>query len=758
MNLSFDSPAKRWGEALPIGNGHIGGMVYSSMPVDRIELTENTFYSGKREHNGKKSSSKVFNKMRDAICRDNYKEAHKIAEDFVAERGNYGTHLPTGQLLIQYYFEKECNIDFYHRKLDINRGVVNSYCRVNEEGIEVEVFASHVHKAIVYRMKTKKNPINANISFLGHHKELAEKIIKNEKEAYLKFTCSAREGTHSDGSCGVNLAGGILVATDGIISTSNNRKHNYEFVNQGLYIKQATEFTCYIQMQTDYSRSQVKEDMKFLHKKNDSHLSFVSKIPYRQLLELHEKDVKQYMERVKLNLEGENGNELVTMFQYGRYLLLSSSREDSKLPAHLQGIWNDNVACQIGWTCDFHLDVNTQMNYWPAYTTNLVETATPLNNWVSEQLVVSGYESAFSYYGINGWSAELVSNAYGYSEPYWAISLSPCPACGIWVLTHLWDYYTYTQEKGFLEKIAYPIFKGAIGFFLDYIFEDSKSCYLQSGPSISPENSFIIEGEVYYISNSPTFEILMIRELFKIYNDICEVLNVSNKELTQVKEAVKRLLPYRILEDGTVAEWSHDYPAKDEQHRHISHLLGLYPFYQITPENKELHQAAIKTLEKKMTPEDNWEDTGWARSMLMLYEARLHRGNHAYDHIKTMLDRLKDENSLIIHPPTRGAPSFANVYELDGNTGLTTCIAEMLLQSREKEIWILPALPDEWESGLIKGLKAFGNITVDIEWKKGVPTYIELISMKEDQDIILYYGNKKSRVYLKIKVPYVIST
>ncbi len=759
MKLLFDYPASNWQEALPIGNGHMGGMVYSGLPIDRIDLTENTFFSGEKNRPDKENSSDLFKAMRENISQKNYEEAHELGKEFVGKIGNYGTHLPTGYLEFNYEFGQDIKVESYKRDLDIGIGVVTTTYLIDGHYVKVEVFASHVDKVMVYKINSETLPFNALVSFVHHNNDLGrtESVIqdKNNNQAFLRFDSSARESVHSDGTCGVNLSGDVLIVSDGFLSISG----------KDIYAKEASEIICYVKMSTDYGKedyaynindsSGVRDFFQNVHMEHIDSLMEISQISYEKLYQSHVDDIGKYMKRVNLNISSgistKKSKELTNMFHYGRYLLLCSSREDSKLPAHLQGIWNDNVACQIGWTCDMHLDVNTQMNYWPAYTTNMLEVSSPLNKWITEDLSVSGATSASKFYGLDGWSAEVVSNAFAFSDPYWAVPLSPCPGCGIWTLTHLWSYYLYSQDKEYLNDKVYPAFKGSVEFFLGYLFEDKNKDdgYLHSGPSISPENSFVKDGKVYYMSNSPTFEVAMIRELFDIYIDICKILKTDNY-LEEVKDAVSRLLPYKIMEDGTIAEWAHDYPAADSQHRHISHLLGLYPFYQIKHDDQELSKAAIRTLEKKMMPEETWEDTGWARSMLMLYEARLHRGNEAYYHIKMMLEKLKGENHFIMHPPTRGAPSFASVYELDGNTGLTTCIGEMLLQSKKGEIWLLPALPVEWESGYVRGLKAVGDVTVSVEWEEGRLKEAKLFveQGKEEAEVLIHYNYESRKVVL----------
>jgi alpha-L-fucosidase 2 len=306
-------------------------------------------------------------------------------------------------------------------------------------------------------------------------------------------------------------------------------------------------------------------------------------------------------------------------------------------------------------------------------------------------------------------------------------------------MMQMWEHYLYAQDVRFLEIKLFPLLEGAVKFFKKYIFLDEATGYYSSGPSISPENSFLSNGRPYQISTGCTYEILMIRELFMVYQEACKVLKKEEDHYREISSMTDRLIPYRITETGTIAEWNHDLPQADPQHRHTSHLLGVYPFSQINPEDTpQLCTAVERTLQEKLNPSENWEDTGWARSMLILYEARLHHGDKAYAHVRSMIDNLLEPNHMVYHPPTRGAGAFDHVYELDGNTGLTTGLAEMLLQSHNGVIRLLPALPAEWISGTVKGLRARGNITVDLAWEKGRLVYACLKAKKNTNCRVIY--------------------
>lgn len=789
-----ESPAGAWQQGFLLGNGFMGQVLYGHPFHEVVELSELTFFSGSDTvYPYRENAAETFERMRRAAKEADWESVTELTRQYMGVRGNYGTNLPAGSLYLD--FEHHGRVTGYRRSLDLDRGLVRVGFAENGSGkgkiwhVDREAFCSHEDRVFAYLLEDKsKEGMTLRLSFDGGGLP-CETFCGPD---FFGFREQALENMHSDGSEGVRLAGLVYPqAEDGRITITED----------GVRIEGAHRAVLYVAMDTDYTLD--SEGVKEIPEEELYRRVKHTLAEYPALRERHVKDVSGHMGRQRLRLGREEktgagagyaGAEAVTeaaavaeqtgapaeallagvrqgdpglrltelMYQYGRYLLLSSSREDSLLPAPLQGVWNDNVACRIGWTCDMHLDINTQMNYWISEAGNLPGCHLPVFRWMERRLIPNGRDNARCSYGRPGWAAELVSNAWGYAAPYWAKSLSPCPTGGIWQASDYMEHYRYGQDRVFLREHAYPVLREAVEFFLSYVFEEEGGL-LGSGPSISPENAFVKDGKTYYASNGCTYEILMIRELFTEYLEAWEELagegkngygpeglpsdRMSGQEerrlrgtadfnsdikpdsrmARQVRELLPKLPSYRILPDGTLAEWAHDCPSADAQHRHTSHLLGLFPYAQLTPETTpDLCRAAEKSIAAKLIPYENWEDTGWARTMLTLYSARLGKGEEAYRHLRSMQEVLTGPNLLVMHPPTRGAGSFMEVYELDGNTGFSMAVMEMLVQSHGGVVRLLPALPGAWRDGEIEGVPVRGGLELDMRWRGGHPVSVRV--------------------------------
>lgn len=717
-DIFYTTGGKRWFEALPIGNGRLGGMVYGDI-CEKIDLSESTCYSGKVEECNNPNAKEYFPKVKEEMLKRNYKQAAEDAKNIAGEYVNYGTNLPLGDITFDFDHKIEDVID-YQRGLSFTEAATETVYTYQGITYKRRAFATNVDEVIAVEFTANQNGAITFVSEFhgGKNPHTVKGEFQNFKAEnnYLILDGKAYETIHTNEECGVSYC---EMAYFHLIGGS------IEFLENKVMVKDADSVVVYIAIHSDFFGGNPEESCK-------ETIAQVKDKEVQDLFASHKQDFSNLLGRVDLYLEGkdygnlptnerleqvkqgvsDDYNLITTMFQYARYLLISSSRENSPLPTHLQGVWNDNVACRIGWTCDMHLDINTQMNYWPAEITNLSECAKPLFDWVYDILLPSGQHTAKASYDCEGFVAHTVSNPWGFTAPgravYWGFHVTG----GAWITTHMWQHYLYTGDKKFLQDICYPMLKENCKFFVDYMVKDPVTGYYVTPLSHSPENAYYVEGGQASVAVMPTCDIVILNEIFGEYIEASRVLKIEEKLIEQVIEIKNNMPPFQIGKDGRVQEWMEELEETDRNHRHTTHLMGLHPFHSITPDNEELAKACEKSIEARMTPYEKWEDTGWARSMIMCYYARLWEGDKAYYHIQEMIGKITETNLFVIHPPTAGADS--NVYELDGNTGLCTCIAEMLLQSYDGTLHLLPAIPKEWVKGHIKGMKAVNDLTVDI--------------------------------------------
>ncbi|MGN0492854.1 MAG: glycosyl hydrolase family 95 catalytic domain-containing protein [Acutalibacteraceae bacterium] len=710
-----DWEAKQFLEGMPIGNGRIGTVIYGGVESETIELSESTIWSGKpREANCRPDSAQYLPELQQAIvCGDSDEKVAQLMAQLVnGDMADYGTSRPFGTLKLNF---PSADFSDYSRSLDLETAIHTVTYMANGVKYTREAFVSHPDQVMVMRLTADKPgcvTFDMQVEPVALHGNTLENTV-NENVYTVK-------GVVFDGD--MLLCAKIAVLNQGgVLSSENDR----------LILRNADEALILLDIETDYLQKGTNPAILC-----EQRLGTAASHRFSELESRHKNDFYTHFNRLSIDLGKEN-DVYRFWFQYARYLAISACRSDSPMPMHLQGIWNDNMACNMPWTCDFHLDINSQMNQWLLTTANLPEGNLPLGRLLKDVLMPAGRRTAKIQYGKEGWVSHSVTNAWGYSgiiNTPWSIFTT----AGAWIASSLWDQYDTYRDKTFLKDVAYPVLRDSAVFFLDFLIEN-KDGYLVTAPSCSPEN-----GDVGMMA---ACDRAIIHGLFESVIEASEILDVDEELRAHVKKALAALPPIRVSRHGQIMEWYDDITDGISNHRHTSHLLGLYPYSQITLEDTpELAKAAELSMTRRFTT-PGWEETEFTGPNLAAFFARLKQGDEALKRIDIVKDKLTAPNFFTVSPAGI-AGAQTDIFLIDGTMGIAAALGELLLQSYNDRVLLLPALPESFADGAVRGMTARGGLTVDFSWKEHKLVSARLTA-KEAVTFTLCCNNLSLEMHLK---------
>jgi alpha-L-fucosidase 2 len=750
LTLWYKQPAKVWDEALPVGNGRLGAMVFGNPEKERIQINEESIWAGCPVNNDNPGSLQYLPEIRKALFDSRFKDAWKLANDhMLGTPPRIRSYQPLGDLIIEYGWKGKP--ENYNRSLDLKTGVTATEFRVGGKKFREEVYASVPDNILVVNIKAMDGgSIDATIS-LTREKDAVVTATGDGRLLLTGQIIDAEDPGSGPAGAHMKFSGELRLEQSGGLAASNNGDTQAGL----LRVSGAGSVTLRLTAATDYSIAKLDFD-----RTSDpaavckNILDEAATQSVKSLMKRHLAEYQPIFNRVSLDLGGSaldslptddrlirlkaggEDNALIAMyFQYGRYLLMGSSRGRATLPANLQGIWNKDM--NAAWNSDFHTNINLQMNYWPAEVCNLTETTRPLVSFM-EKLVIPGTVTAREMYGTGGWTFHHLVDPFGrtgVADGVWGIT----PLNGPWMTFTVYEHFLFTRDTAFLRQVAWPMMKGSAEFVLGFLVESPEG-YLVTNPSHSPENAFLVPGtktrENSALTYAATVDIEILNTLFDNCREACSILKTDPEFAGRLKEAQKRLPPVRINSKGVIQEWIADYDEVEPGHRHMSHLLGLYPLGQFNPETPELFNAARATIERRLS--FGGGQTGWSRAWIICQYARLLDGEKAYQNVLSLLRKCTLVNLFDTHPP----------FQIDGNFGGTAGIAEMLIQSHNGIIRLLPALPKAWSTGEVKGICARGGFVFDLKWADGKLAGYSVSSRTGGQARIVYDG-KETTINLK---------